>query len=395
MATTTPPTTEPGTTTGSVASITKSRGKQRRNIAITALLCILLGGATGWAVTSLLTPPQNPLASNQVTYAQAAPGQVEDTVLTGVLASWQVSAGGQNQATGIVTGLKVQQGAEISQGTPLYTVNLRPTIAARGETPAFRAISAGAEGEDVTQLQTMLQELGFFHGKIDGVVRWDTTAAIRAWQKGLGIDPSGTVELGDVMFIPQLPARIKIDSEKLYRGATLAGGEEVIGTYDPTPTFTIPATRKQATRIKDGALVRIQGAEGSSWEALAGEHKPEDERNGDGVTIELRSTGDAPICGADCGKIPVTGENIYNADVVLLAAVKGITVPTAAITTTPSGKAVVLDRKGKKHPVTVVASAKGMSVVRGIRKGFTVRVPAAAGDTAGAGGNIAGGADAS
>lgn len=50
-----------------------------------------------------------------------------------------------------------------------------------------------AEGDDVTQLQGRLQELGFSVGKVDGMLGPATDRAVRDFQQAVGLTPDGTV----------------------------------------------------------------------------------------------------------------------------------------------------------------------------------------------------------
>ena len=62
-----------------------------------------------------------------------------------------------------------------------------------GEVQAFSAqvIHQGAVGDDVIELQTRLQYLGFYKGKVDGVFGWGTYWALRNFQEQFGMKPDG------------------------------------------------------------------------------------------------------------------------------------------------------------------------------------------------------------
>ncbi len=61
------------------------------------------------------------------------------------------------------------------------------------DTNAFTAqvIQHGATGEDVIELQSRLQYLGFYNGKIDGVFGWGTYWALRNFQYEFGLKVDG------------------------------------------------------------------------------------------------------------------------------------------------------------------------------------------------------------
>lgn len=52
-------------------------------------------------------------------------------------------------------------------------------------------IQRGAIGDDVIELQARLQNIGYYHGKIDGVFGWNTYWALRKFQKNFGLPVDG------------------------------------------------------------------------------------------------------------------------------------------------------------------------------------------------------------
>ncbi|WP_390621199.1 spore cortex-lytic enzyme [Bacillus testis] len=54
-----------------------------------------------------------------------------------------------------------------------------------------QVIQKGATGDDVVELQARLQNIGFYHGKIDGVFGWGTYWALRNFQNDFGLPIDG------------------------------------------------------------------------------------------------------------------------------------------------------------------------------------------------------------
>jgi N-acetylmuramoyl-L-alanine amidase len=54
-----------------------------------------------------------------------------------------------------------------------------------------QVIQRGAVGNDVIELQTRLKNIGFFHGKVDGVFSWGTYWALRNYQYEFGLPIDG------------------------------------------------------------------------------------------------------------------------------------------------------------------------------------------------------------
>ncbi|MBD3941328.1 peptidoglycan-binding protein [Microbacterium sp. NEAU-LLC] len=328
----------------------------------------------GWAAASVLSPSDEVLASPGFTTVQVVQGEVGSSITLNTVAAWTPIPVGVNRAVGVVTSVTVAAGDEVSQGSTLYAVDLRPVVVAMGETPAFRDIGQGVEGPDVAQLQAMLTSLGLFRGAVDGKAGAGTVAATKAWQKSLGLPQSGVVGVGDVIFVPVLPTRVALDDEIVTRGATLSGGEDLVAGLPASPVFTVPVTEGQAGMMPTGTRVEITSPDGDVWVAVAGEQTPDPETGT--ITVALTGVDGGVICGEQCGQVPVTGQALLSSRIVTVPTVTGLVVPSAALVTGADGQTAVVTEDGDRIPVSVVASARGMSVVEGVEQGARVRVPA-------------------
>lgn len=96
-----------------------------------ALSLLTVGAATGWALSTVLTPADEVLVATDHTYVSVETGEVGSTIHLNAVAEWSPVPVGTNQASGIVTGVVVAPGDEVSQGSTIYTVNLRPVVHAR------------------------------------------------------------------------------------------------------------------------------------------------------------------------------------------------------------------------------------------------------------------------
>ncbi len=56
---------------------------------------------------------------------------------------------------------------------------------------SIQVIQKGATGDDVIELQARLQNIGYYHGKIDGVFGWGTYWALRNFQESYGLPIDG------------------------------------------------------------------------------------------------------------------------------------------------------------------------------------------------------------
>lgn len=343
--------------------------------ALGSVFLLAFGLTVGWAATSVLSPTEDVLAETTFTFVKVTPGEVGSSIDLNTVAAWTPEPAGTNQASGIVTEITISPGDEVGQGSVLYTVNLRPVVAAQGTIPAFRPIGQGTVGPDVAQAQNMLALLGFYDGVSDGNAGSRTIAAIRAWQKSLSLEQTGTIQLGDVIFIQTLPTRVSLDTEIITRGASLAGGEEVVRGLPPTPGFEVPVTEAQAAMMPLGTLVEITGPEDVLWIAHVSGQQADPETAT--IAVHLDGIDGASICGDRCGLIPVTGESRLASKIVTVEAVEGLVVPSAALVADADGDTAVINEDGERVPVSVIASARGMSVVEGAPEGMRVRIPAA------------------
>lgn len=343
-------------------------------LVVAGFAILAVGAAGAWAVLTVLRPAEDPLASTEHTYVEVSEGSVGTSIALNTVAAWDQVPVASNQASGIVTAIAVDAGAEVHQGSTLYTVGLRPVVAGHGEVPMFRDIGAGTSGADVRQLQEMLAALGYYGGAIDGKAEQGTAAAIKSWQAALGVEKTGVVAVGDVVFLPQLPTRVAFDPELISRGVTLTGGEAGILGLSAAPRFWIPVTDSQATMISDGGAVEVSAPDGQVWHGIAGEQKRNAEDNT--VTVAVTGVDGTALCGEACAQVPVSGQSTLPSQIVTVEQVDGLVVPSAALVTTADGVTAVIDGDDNRIPVEVVASAKGMSVITGVEDGLRVRVPA-------------------
>ena len=93
-------------------------------------------------------------------------------------------------------------GSTVKRGELLFKVDERPVVALYGSVPLYRALRVGERGIDVRQLEQNLTELGYSGLGVDDAYDGATAGAVRRWEASLGLPPSGSVELGQVVFTP-------------------------------------------------------------------------------------------------------------------------------------------------------------------------------------------------
>jgi peptidoglycan hydrolase-like protein with peptidoglycan-binding domain len=93
-------------------------------------------------------------------------------------------------------------GTVVTRGHSLYAVDGEPAaFLLYGSLPAWRDFSPSmSDGEDVRQLERNLRALGYDPGTVDDDWDWETTAAVRAFQRDRSLDDDGTLARGELVF---------------------------------------------------------------------------------------------------------------------------------------------------------------------------------------------------
>ncbi len=119
-----------------------------------------------------------------------------------------------NRVAGTVTWLP-RVGSVVRTNRKLYEVDGKAVYLLDGATPAYRTLGPStSDGDDVRTLERNLRALGYDSGgamTVDG--DWDsgTTAAVKRWQDDKGMEESGSIEAGRVVFQPGSRRIAKLD----------------------------------------------------------------------------------------------------------------------------------------------------------------------------------------
>jgi hypothetical protein len=110
-----------------------------------------------------------------------------------------------------ISKLEVAAGDTITNGKELAEIDGEPMFALTGPVPAWRDLTPGETGPDVTELQKALTSLGFYDGgDTPGYFGAATEDAVALYYEHLGYTPpsTGGVPMVDVVFLPSLPATV-------------------------------------------------------------------------------------------------------------------------------------------------------------------------------------------
>ncbi|MGH3157121.1 MAG: hypothetical protein ACRDNF_11160, partial [Streptosporangiaceae bacterium] len=160
-------------------------------------------------------------------------------------------------------------GQVIHQGQVLYRVSGTPVVLLYGGTPAFRALSEGMKGRDVRQLNTDLVALGYVSPAALGPRSgWDyfgsdTAYGLERLQSHLGLSVSGTLPLGQAVFLPTA-AQVTGLGTGVVPGAAATAGAVALTASSTKPVVTIDLDASQQGEVKDGDRVSVTLPGGSA-----------------------------------------------------------------------------------------------------------------------------------
>jgi len=110
-------------------------------------------------------------------------------------------------ASGVVTSV-TNEGVFLESGDVLYAINAVPVVVLAGEIPVYRSFNSRmSDGSDIEQLEQALFDLGFDPDEdmtIDDDFTSATSDAIERLQESVGTDETGRLDLGFVVFAPEI-----------------------------------------------------------------------------------------------------------------------------------------------------------------------------------------------
>jgi peptidoglycan hydrolase-like protein with peptidoglycan-binding domain len=273
-------------------------------------------------------------------------------------------------------------GDTIKNGRQLAEIDGQPLFALTGAVPAWRDLTPGESGPDVTELQKALASLGYYNdGDTPGYFGSATTYAVYLYYQHLGYTApsSGGVPAADVVFLPSLPATVvgfngatgeqpgQPFLELAARGSLALTGQlppAYAGQVKPglrvtifdevtgiRATGTVADLGTATTLTPAGTVVNIGGSSSSASSASSASSSSSSSSSSSGATlfIPLAVDPSRPLASA------LNGENVLVT--VETGQTEGpvLTVPVAAIVTTASGTSyvTVAGAHGKQTEVAV------------------------------------------
>jgi peptidoglycan hydrolase-like protein with peptidoglycan-binding domain len=269
-------------------------------------------------------------------------------------------------------------GGVVRPGQPMFKVDERPVVLMAGSIPLFRILAVGVTGADVKMLEANLKSFGYTGFTVDTRYTAATAAAVKRWQRDLGLPPTGTVDVNQVV---TAPGALRVAEHKAEVGAE-AGGP-VLTCTGTTRLVTVPleVTRQQLVRVglpasvslPDGKTVRgVVASIGTVAAADGTGQEPGQQRGPPTVQVVVTIADQAALGALDQAPVQLALVAAERKDV--------LTVPVGALLALAEGGygvQVVEGATTRYVPVTTGMFADGRVEISGdeIREGMTVGVP--------------------
>jgi hypothetical protein len=343
--------------------------------------------ATGGVVVMSSAKQATSAAQEPANTAKVEKGKLSATVFQYGTLTYRARSDGSpysviNQAPGIYTELPAD-GDKVDCGDVLYRVNDKPVLLLCGSTPAYRSLSEGDSGADVSELNANLVHLGYAtRARLDPSSAYfssETASALEKLQSKLGEDRTGSLDLGQAVFLPE-PVRIASVSGKL--GGPAQPGAQVLSATSNTLEVQVALDPSQQGEVKTGdpAQITLPGNESVTGKV---------DRLGRVAQIpagQNTSAGDATIPAYISLDHPEQARGLDKAPVQVNITTKGVesalSVPvTAIVGRSGGGFAVEVVRDGGRRELVAVKpglfdTAGGRVQVEGdLREGEQVVVP--------------------
>ena len=149
-------------------------------------------------------------------------------------------------------------GQLVNQGQVLYEVDGDPVVLLYGSTPAYRSLSEGMSGTDVTELNADLVTLGDATSSdispTPDYFSFETMDALKKLQAALGVTDTGTLPLGQAVF---LPTAALVTSVTATLGGPAQPGATVLAATSTARQVSIDLDASQQSEVKTGDKVII------------------------------------------------------------------------------------------------------------------------------------------
>ena len=219
---------------------------------LAAAVVLVVAAAGAAVVLSSADPatPQPPMPRGST--AQVQEGRLSAMVSQGGTLTYRARPDGSpyrviNQARGVYTKLP-ENGDRVDCGDVLYRVDDRPVLLLCGTVPAYRDLHVGVKGRDVRQLN---RDLGVNRSK---AFTSKTKAAVKKLQRATGAHASGSLAIGDAVFLPEA---VRIAEVTGQAAGSARPGAPVLAATSDTLHVQVNLDPSQQGEVKKGDRAQI------------------------------------------------------------------------------------------------------------------------------------------
>jgi hypothetical protein len=330
-----------GQEAGPQAEAGEARGSHRPGgwVALGLVVVLAAGVVSAWRAG--VFSPAGPSGSGQQAWpAPATQAVVREDLSATTPVSATLGYAGSYRVTGPGGGTLTwlpQAGQVIRQGHALYkTGNGSPVVLLYGRVPDWRSLDEGLAGQDVSQLNHDLVDLGYA-GRAEiaalgwDYFSWDTAYGVQKLEEHLGVSsPPGSLPLGQVVFEPEA---IRVSQVTGSLGGP-AGGPVLAATSD-RHQVSIPLDASQQSQVKAGDTVTVTLPDGRTTRGVVSTVGT--------VAVTSRSTTTIPVQVklTDPGAAGTLDQAPVTVNITTGTAANALAVPVTALLAQSSGGYVV------------------------------------------------------
>ncbi|MFF9068161.1 peptidoglycan-binding protein [Streptomyces sp. NPDC014891] len=250
-----------------------------------------------------------------------------------------------------------------------------PGSAATEGNPAPSQVPRELRGMDVMQFETNLAALGYTGFTVDEKFTNLTAAAVKRWQKSLGVAQTGAVDVGDVIYSA---SKVRIGQPGARLGSTV--GENTLTYTGTTRKVTVNASAAEAAWAVRNAPVTVTLPNGDPVQgrvAAIGKQATAPEGGGEGGGQGRPATIPVTVAIEDQGAVGRLESGPVTVEYVGKEVKDVLTVPVSALVALAEGGHGLETADGRFVAVKTGLFADGNVEVSGtaVREGMKVRIP--------------------
>lgn len=249
-------------------------------------------------------------------------------------------------------------GSPVLASTVLFEIDGEPTVALIGDVPAWRGLTVDDEGPDVEQLERNLADLGY---DPDGEMTVDqtftevTATVVERWQTDLGLEPTGRVGAGTIVFVPG-PSEVTSVSATAGQALAAAGSTPLLTLSGDERQVVFEVAADELDTVEPGTDLSVRLPDRSTVAARVETLAPTGAGTWQGVAALVDGPGEAVLPDGEAVPVTVSWTTVLADDVT--------TVRANALTRLDTGRYVleVVDDDQTRFVEVEIGSRSGSTV---------------------------------